>query len=193
MDIIKIYYDLETTGLDFRKNGIHQIAGIIEVNDVEVDNFNFLVQPNPKAQINPKALELCGVTLEQVQNYAPMKEVHRRLTETLARYVNRFDRKQKAHLVGFNNRKFDDNFLRAWFSQCGDKYFGSWFWPNTIDVMGLASEYLIYARPDMKNFKLKTLAKHFGIPVEPEKLHTGDYDVLLTRRIYEIVTDRDLI
>ena len=29
---------------------------------------------------------------------------------------------------------FDNQFLRQWFADNGDQYFGSWFWPNTLDV-----------------------------------------------------------
>ena len=31
--VIKFFYDLETTGTDVRKHGIHHISGFIEIND----------------------------------------------------------------------------------------------------------------------------------------------------------------
>ena len=44
----KIFYDLETTGVDHRRNGIHQLAGCIEIDGEIVESFNFKVAPNLK-------------------------------------------------------------------------------------------------------------------------------------------------
>lgn len=46
-----LFFDLETTGVNPGKNGIHQISGMIEIDGVEKEHFNFHVQPNPKAVI----------------------------------------------------------------------------------------------------------------------------------------------
>jgi DNA polymerase-3 subunit epsilon len=40
----------------------------------------------------------------------------------------------------------------------------------------------------MENFKLCTVAKHFGIVTDEEKLHDAFYDIQLTRAIYEYIT-----
>lgn len=50
--------------------------------------------------------------------------------------------------------------------QNGDKYFGSWFWSNSIDVMVLATPYLAAKRTEMENFKQGTVAKALGIQVD---------------------------
>lgn len=52
-----LYYDLETTGVKYWKNGIHQIAGMIEIDGEIVEAFNFNVQPHPKCIIEPRSLE----------------------------------------------------------------------------------------------------------------------------------------
>ena len=49
MDTIKVFYDLETTGVDVKKHSIHQIAGLIEINDEVVEKFNIFSRPHPKA------------------------------------------------------------------------------------------------------------------------------------------------
>lgn len=43
------FYDLETTGVKDYKHGIHQISGMIVIDDVEKERFDLKVQPNPKA------------------------------------------------------------------------------------------------------------------------------------------------
>ena len=39
------YYDLETTGVKYWKNGIHQISGAIEIDGNVIETFDFHVKP----------------------------------------------------------------------------------------------------------------------------------------------------
>lgn len=55
--IIKIFYDLETTGLDERKSSIHQLSGSVEVNGELVESFDIRMSPHPKAVIEKAALK----------------------------------------------------------------------------------------------------------------------------------------
>ena len=182
-----LFFDLETTGTNPGKNGIHQISGMVEIDGVEKEGFDFHVQPNPKALIEEQALAVAGVTREQVLAYPPMGEIYNQFTAMLSKYVNKFDKKDKFFLVGYNNAAFDNQFLRGFFLQNGDQYFGSWFWPNSIDVMVLASNKLVERRAEMENFKLSTVAKFLGIQVSEDNLHDAFYDIYLTREIYLIV------
>ena len=90
-------------------------------------------------------------------------------------------------MVGYNNATFDNQFLRGFFLQNGDVYFGSWFWANSIDVMVLASAYLATRRPDMENFKLSTVARTLGVDVQSASLHDAMYDIELTKAVFDIV------
>jgi DNA polymerase III subunit epsilon len=102
----------------------------------------------------------------------------------MGNYVDRYDKKDKFYLVGYNNASFDNPFFRAFFAQCGDNYFGSWFWSCPIDVMVLAGQYLMGERVGMENFQQGTVAAHLGIQVDPERLHDAVYDVEVMREIY---------
>jgi DNA polymerase-3 subunit epsilon len=190
--MIKIFLDLETTGVDSTKHSIHQIAGLIEVDEEVVESFNLKTRPHPKAIIEPEAMKVCGVTAEQIQAYPEMKSVYRKLLALFSKYIDRYNPKDKAFMVGYNNRASDDIFLRAWFKQNGDSYMGSWFWSDSLDVMVLASEYLQQRRAAMPTFKLVRVAMELGIVVEEKKLHEAGYDVYLTREIYRIVTGREV-
>lgn len=183
----RIFLDLETTGTNPGKHGIHQIAGCIEINGEVVESFNFKVKPNPAAQIDPVALEIAKVTTEQIMAYEPMIEVYKKLTSILGRYVDKFNKKDKFHIVGYNNRKFDEDFFRGFFLQNGDNFFGSWFWPDSMDVMVMASEYLEEERSEMKDFKLSTVAERMLMDADKpdeSKLHDADYDIYLTRQVF---------
>ena len=181
------FYDLETTGLNPGKNGIHQISGMIVIDGEVKEKFDFKVQPNPKAIIEDEALAVAGVTREQVLAYEPMQNVYQKIVAMLGKYVSKFDKKDKFFLVGYNNASFDNQFFREFFAQNRDKYFGSWFWSNSFDVMVLATPYLAERRADMANFKLSTVADTLGIKVEEDKLHDAMYDIYLTKAIFDIV------
>lgn len=101
------FYDLETTGTNPGRNGIHQISGEIVIDGKSVETFDFKVQPNPKAQVEDAALAVGGVTREQIMAYPPMGQVYTQLVTMLAKYVNKYDKTDKFHLVGYNNRGFD--------------------------------------------------------------------------------------
>lgn len=183
-----LFFDLETTGLLPNRHGIHQISGEIVIDGVSKETFDFKVKPNPKAEIVQEALDVAGVTKEQILAYPEMSVVFNQFIKMLEKYVNRFDKKDKFFLAGFNNANFDNNFLRGWFLQNNDKYFGSWFWSNTIDVMVLATPYLAGVRSDMENFKLAAVASQLGIEVKQGELHDASYDIYLTKAIYEKIS-----
>jgi len=188
------FFDLETTGTNFWQHGIHQISGCIEIDGEVKEYFDFKVQPNPAAKIEQAALDVAGVTLDQIMAYTPMGEVFKTLSAMLGRYVDKFDKKDKFYLVGFNNASFDNNFLRAWFVQNATdekqkaygNYFGSWFWSNCLDVFVLATPKLFKVRAEMSDAKLKTVAKALGIEVDETRLHDAEYDIDITRQIYKI-------
>lgn len=181
----RFFFDLETTGLNPAKNGIHQISGMIEIDGEIKETFNFKVAPNPKAIIEQEALYIAGVTEMQILAYPKMEVVYKQLIEMLSKYVDKFDKKDKFTLIGYNNCSFDNQFLRGFFLQNNDDYFGSWFWSNSIDVMVIASQYLEPVRHKMVDFKLKTVAKQMGIIVDETKLHDALYDVELTKEIHK--------
>jgi len=183
-----LYFDLETTGVDYWRHGIHQISGMIEVDDEIRTTFNFNVRPHEDAIIDQSALDVSGVTKEQIALYPPMTDVYGNLQSILNEYVDRYNARDKFFLIGYNNAHFDNQFLRNFFVLNGDKYFGSYFWANSIDVMILASEYMKNVRHEMENFKLHTVAKKLGIIIDETKLHDALYDIGITRQIYKIVT-----
>jgi len=184
-------YDLETTGVNFWQHSIHQISGKIVIDGETKDYFDFRVRPHEKAKIDAKALEVGNVTVEQIMEYPIQSIIHNRILDLVSRYCDKYDSKDKFHLVGYNNASFDNQFFRAFFTQCEDNYFGSWFWSDSLDVMVLASNYLKDRRAFMPNFQLATVAKTLGIEVDNTKLHDGKYDADLTEKIFNIVTQNN--
>lgn len=178
-------YDLETTGTNPAQHGIHQIAGIILIDGKEKERFEIKLRPNPKAKIEQEALDVANVTLEQIMEYQSMEDGYQEFIKILSKYVDKFNKTDKLFLLGYNNAGFDDNFLRGLFLQNGDKYFGSRFWADPMDVRVLAIRQLAPVRHQMENFKLKTVARQMGIEVDESKLHDAVYDVELTLEIFK--------
>lgn len=180
-----LFFDLETTGTSPELNGIHQLSGAIVIDGEVKETFDYRVCPRYDAKIEQGALDIAGVTKEQILSYPSMKEVYGNFLDILSKYVNRYDKNDKFYLVGYNIVAFDNPFLRRWFLDNGDNFFGSWFWSNSIDVMVLATPYLAEQRSQMTNFKQSSVANALGILVVDSKLHDALYDIELCKAIYD--------
>lgn len=181
------FIDVETGGLDPGDCALLQISGMIDVFEGSIhkkDSFNFHIKPFDADEVDPKALAVNNLTLEQIKQFENPRTVHHKLCSVLRKYVDPYSPKDKFFFIGYNSHAFDMPFVRQFFTKCKDKYFGSFFWYPSIDVMLLAIHYLKLKRPYMKDFKLMTVAKRLGIKVEKEKLHDAMYDIELTREIY---------
>lgn len=188
--MIKFFYDLETTGVDFRKNSIIQLYCEIYDDEKFLASYEYFMRPHPKAIIEPSALKANNRTEEEIMQYPLMYSVQQQFKQDMSQYVDRFNKLDKMVMIGYNNRNFDDNFMRKWFELCSDNFFGSFFHADSIDVICLASEYLLDRRKYMPSFKLFRVAKELGIVVDESELHDAKYDVKLTKQIYDIVTRR---
>ena len=186
--IKKFFYDVETTGTDYKRNSIHQFSAWIEIDGEVIDKINLYIKPHPKAIIEQEAMGICGVTEEQIQAYPPMEEQFKIIIEVLKKYVDPFEKGNKFFMIGFKNASFDDDFLKKYFDLMGYKFF-LYFYASSIDVSCLAAEFLLKQRSSMPSFKLHRVAKTLGIDVDDTRLHDSDYDLYLTREVYKIVTE----
>lgn len=188
--MIKFFYGLETTGVDFRKNSIIQLYCEIYNDEKFLASYEYFMRPHHNAIIELSALKANNRTQEEIMQFPFLFEVQEQFKKDMTQYVDRYNKFDKMIMIGFNNRNFDDNFMRKWFELCSDNFFGSFFHADSIDVMCLASEYLLDRRKYMPSFKLFRVAKELGIIVNEAELHDAKYDVKLTKRIYDVVTRR---
>ena len=180
------YIDLETTGLFPWKHGVIQIGIIIEIDGEVKDEQSIKAKPFAQDEITPRALEVNNTTREQLEgdDYLAPAMAHGTLSSILQTYVDPYSKTDKFFFVGYNSHTFDDPFLRKFFTKNGDKYYGSYFWNPSVDVMLFAIHHMMAVRHEMKDFKLTTVAETLGITVEEELAHEAIYDVKLTRAIY---------
>ena len=166
-----LFYDLETTGYYYYKNSIHQLSAELEVDGVVVDSINIRMQPHPKAQVDPQALKKSHTTEEELYTFQTQQEGLKRFVQWLEQYVDRFDKKDKIFMCGFNNRRFDDPFMAKWFDLCGNSWLYSYFWSDSFDVLVMASLHFKDRRAELPSFQLKRIAMELGLTVDKEKLH----------------------
>lgn len=183
----RIFIDVETTGTEAKENGIIQLSGIIEIDDKEEDRFDYQVKPFINDVINEESLEISGNTKESILEFADTNGVHASFTRMMGRHIDKYSRFDKLQFIGYNAR-FDGDFIRAFFEKNGNMYFGSFFWFPPIDVMNMAAVRLEDRRVSMSNFKLMTVAKEFGINVDETKAHDAMYDIEITKKLFDILS-----
>lgn len=194
--MIKCFIDVETGGLDPEGCALLQIAGIIEYPDYSnetksdvtmEEKFNYHIKPFDSDKVDPKALAVNNLTKEQIDDFESPKTVHNNLLKLWGEFVDPYDKRDKMFFIGYNSHSFDMPFMRSYFTKCSDKFFGSWFYYPSIDVMILAAQYSMDKRRWMSDFKLMTVADRLGIKVDKSRLHDAFYDIEITREVYRRV------
>ena len=181
------YIDVETGGVDPIENPLLQLSGLIEIvsdKGTTEETFNYHIKPLDSDKVDPEALAVNNLTIEQIAEFTSSKTIYSKFTQMLGRYIDRYDRSDKFFFIGYNSHSFDMPFVREWFNKNKDPYFGSYFFYPSIDVMILAAEKLKDQRWSMANFRLATVAKVLGIDVDKGSLHDALYDVELTKKVY---------
>ena len=179
-----LFFDLETTGTNHYENGVHQISGIIDIDGEVKDTFDIKLQPFPNAVIVDKALIVGHINRDILATYQSFNSGYNELVGIIGKYVDKYNKKDKMYLAGYNNAAFDNSFLRAIFEKNFNKYFGAYFFPNPLDVYVLATPKIMDVQPEMENVQLATVCQQMGIEIDESKLHDALYDVTLTRELY---------
>jgi len=182
----KIFWvDTECSGTSPEKNGILQISGLMEIDDIVVDTINLEIATFPDDEINDEALVVNGIDRESIPFRTPPKDAYRKLLAFLCKYCDKFDKVDKLVLAG-KNIAFDDYFLRNFWKKCEDKYYGSMFFSVRIDVQSEIAKKVVGGLR-LPNYKLSTLCEHFGIEL---KAHDAMSDIVATRQLYLLLTKK---
>jgi DNA polymerase-3 subunit epsilon len=176
-----LFFDVETTGLDYKKHSIIQFAGIMEYDGEEVDRISVKFQPFDEALIDAEALEATSTAIEDLLGYMPHEEGFAIVQGFLDKHCNKFDKTDKMWAGGYKVL-FDLEFLEALFRYNGEKYgIGSYFNWRRVDAL-----YILYAMGwcdmiDVENYKLTTACKALNIPLLDA--HDALSDIEATRAI----------
>lgn len=177
-----IFIDTETGGVNTEKSALIQLSGIIRVNKKDVETFNFFIKPFENSEVNEKALEVQGRTLEELktEKYVEEKEVYKQLVNLLDKYVDKYDKTDKFIVAGYNVR-FDVDMLKAFFQRHGNNFLFSYLDSSMLDPLySIRLLQVAGILPVLENNKLETWCKHFGIEL---KAHDSLEDVKATKKI----------
>jgi DNA polymerase-3 subunit epsilon len=177
-----LWLDTETTGIDPLKNGIIQIAGIIEINGIIKEKFELFNNPIGKL-IEDSALEVNKKTREDIAKYPSPRECYKSLLNIFSKYIDKFDKNDKFVIAG-HNVKFDFDFLYSFFKGLNDNYFFSWIQASAyIDTVYLITILQHLGKiPILENRKNETISKYFG--ENTDNLHDAVKDIEVTRNNY---------
>lgn len=157
-----LYADVETTGLDPLQHDIVQLALIVEIDGKIVEEREWFMQPKRFDNIEPKALETNGLTIEKLKSFPLQKDVFPTIPEMLDKYVDRYDRYDKFWLAGYNVR-FDVSFIGELFRKNANDYLGSYIRWQDIDILYLNYIHAFLGTHNLPNYRLETVAKFYGI------------------------------
>ena len=177
-----IFIDTETGGVNTEKSALIQLSGIIRVNKKDVETFNFFIKPFENSEVNEKALEVQGRTLEELKTdkYVEEKEVYKQFVNLLDKYVDKYDKTDKFIVAGYNVR-FDVDMLKAFFQRHGNNFLFSYLDSSMLDPLySIRLLQVAGILPVLENNKLETWCKHFGIEL---KAHDSLEDVKATKKI----------
>lgn len=175
----QIWIDTETGGLDPVNSALLQLAGFIIIDGEFKEYFNIRIQQPPNKIIEPKALEVHKLDPNEG---VPLFRAYLDFISILEKYISKFDADDKLQIFGYGV-KFDVDFLRQFFLDNNDKFFGSYFWHPPVCVMTLAANKLSSIRYKLPNFKLTTLCEYFNIDID--NAHDALADITATHALYE--------
>ena len=187
----ELFFDLETTGLHSMRDGIQQLACVYFEDGVEKDklniNINTFTYNKSIREPSKVALEITGKTIADIKSYQSSKDAFKQFTNWLSRKVNKYDKNDKIILIGYNSASFDIPFLRAWWLDNGDKYYGSFFYQFSVDVYYFVIEafysdfFIRHFNKNPDNLKLSTIAEFMGIDINA---HDALSDIEATVSVY---------
>lgn len=141
---IEIVLDVETTGLDYKKERIIEFAAVRLENGVIKDSYETLI--NPKQHIRKSSMAVHGITEEMIADQPTEDEVMPKILEFIGE-----------HPIVAHNAIFDYNFL----NESSKRLYGKQLENQRIDSQFLFKE--VY--PEFDSHGLENLMLKFGVEV----------------------------
>lgn len=137
-----VVFDIETTGLDRKREVITEIGAVVLENGEIKEKFQTFV--DPKRPLSREIINLTGITDDMLKGAPSQEEAIRAFLEFAA------GRPLAAH-----NAEFDIGFIKE-----GCRRYGIPFDPTYLDTLALAQSLL----PDLGRYKLDIVARHLNLP-----------------------------
>lgn len=162
-----VVFDLETMGLNSRKNEIIEIGAVKIKNGNIVDTFSELI--NPMREIPQKITEITGISNAMVRDKSNIEEILPKFYDFI-----------KDSILVAHNASFDMGFIKRDIK----KYLSIDFKPMVIDTLKMARD--LY--PNLKKYGLGDLNKYFGLFLENH--HRALDDATATAKMFLIFLEK---
>ena len=160
--------DLETTGLDFEKDEIIEVALVRFENGVERESVDYLVKPTSVA-LRPFIESLTGISNADLENAEPFAAVAQKIYSFIG------DLPIVAH-----NAMFDSKFLKQTFAKVGIPFENHPVWDS------LTVSRIVYQ--NVPNHRLDTLVQELGI--ERSRAHRALPDAIACGELFVMALDK---
>jgi DNA polymerase-3 subunit epsilon len=175
-----LFCDTETSGLDPVINAPIQISGIIDIDGIVQEEFDFYVKPFPNKKIDDYALKVNNLTKEKIETFEEPRVVYNKILSIFDKYVDKYNKQDKFFIVG-QNISFDYSMLDQFFKDNGNKYFYSYVDYHKIDLIAISTLMKLAGKIQIDNLKLETCAKAFNIEFGA---HNSMEDIRVTRELF---------
>lgn len=184
------FTDTETTGVDEQNCSIFQLTTYITDSDGNVlDKIDLKMRPHADDNLEAEALEKTNKTKDELFAHSLSQEQgFKQYTDFLNKHVNRFDSTDKLIFAAYNS-DFDERFIRKFFYNNNDDFYGSYFWNPSLCLMKEAVWRLREIRNLIPKFQLATICQLCSIEWDEEKAHEASYDVMKTIKLYQFFND----
>lgn len=161
-----VIFDLETTGLSNNYDEIIEFGAVI-LNGINGERkiVNHLFKPSIKLSLF--TTELTGITDELLYD-------KKNFTDSIDQILEYF----KDAILVAHNAEFDIGFIQSWLKKSGRKKINN----TIIDTLQLSR----ILEPNLKNYRLGTIARRYNIIYNKEIAHRGNYDAVILTDIYKI-------
>ena len=160
-----IVLDIETTGLNSKKDKIIEIGAVLLEDRKIINTYQTLI--NPEIKIKKEITELTGISNDDIKNAPKIEDEIHNFMEFIKTYP----------LVA-HNATFDINFIER-----EVKIQGYTLDNNIIDTLQLSRRF----NYSLSNHRLDTVANHFGI--EMENYHRALDDAITTSKVLYSIVD----
>ncbi|WP_339023164.1 PolC-type DNA polymerase III [Spiroplasma endosymbiont of Crioceris asparagi] len=169
-----VVLDIETTGLSPEFDEIIEFGANIYEPGQQTKKVDILIKP--RKPISAFTTELTHITNDQLSDKNPIEKEIAHIYEIL-----------KDGILVAHNANFDFNFLNAWVTKLGLPKLEN----TVLDTLTIARA----LKPDLKNHRLGTVCKAYGILYDDKIAHRADYDAEVLANLYERIvnfTKKDL-
>lgn len=188
-----LWIDTETTGLEVEKHGLREVACLVEIDNVVVDEFSFNIDTTTyknEKYISKYVRKAMGVTEDKLSEYNSSAVQIDYFISKIKKYTDLDDKNDKFIMAGFNVG-FDFDFIEDWFKDNLNYVdFDYSFGYQKIDVLELVRNFKYLDLFETKNNKLETLCKYFNIEIDAHKALS---DIKATKELHSVLAHKYVI